>query len=436
MVKKFDVHGWTYDRSSVDRLIAEVSRKSHVDGRDRQRATEFFRGLETHESDSDPAVKLEKALRRSGGKAFGLALCGNTFGRLAVPEWFAPDWSSEFQFYEYDMKKLEDWLCRNPYQVIRSSHPEEDWIDPRSGVYESTVCWREEQVRPKLEEMQKRGEWAIVQSWTNGIGFVVDIGFSELLERPVARIAHGNISRTGGGREYTSATWDHESHVGIYEADGEFTGRPIVPLPWKEYRSIASDLVGSLVGFLRSRGINFGVQFELVIHPDRPETYWLVQLRPSPAAVRGPRKRPDIRGEILTTTGKVSGAGVAEGEVAPMRFWLRERPDPCGKIVVWDHAEHNTTRGSVNHLIRAWEAGARGQIVSCWMMNNSGHGTYGRLGGEERQKYDEFCWQGLSLATPFEFDLYASLGLYEIARGGKVQLRLVSDGLVGQVYRI
>lgn len=441
-MKRFDVHGWDYAKAheNITELITRMSQRSRTRG-DLERAREFY-GQHGEVPDSwwDLGAKLDKVLSESGGKAFGFTLCGNQFGRLIVPGWFAPDWSSEFMFHK-DMERLENWLIRNPHHIIRSSHPEEDWIDPRSGVYKSVICWRPEEVKSQLQEMWERGEWGIVQSLENGIGFVVDIGYSELLEMSVARIAHGNTSVTGSGDRYTSATWDHEAHVGIYEADGLFIGRPVVPLASEKFAQIAPRMVQCLVDLLSSLGISFGVQFEIVIHPERPEVanWWLVQMRPSPEAVRGPHERPLIRGKLIATTGKVSGAGVAEGDVLVAKWdrphwhtYEEMRKDCQGKVIVWDRQRMN--RYGVDYLIDAGKCGAVGQLTWHHIIVNSGHGTFAKLGELHEGEYRKACEASLLAALdgePLRQEWYRRL-----YTGGTARLRLISDGLVGQVWLV
>lgn len=405
VTKQFYVHGWDYSPECLTRFI------------------ETF-------NDWDQLM-LEKSLEYGGGKSFGamLAALPGDCGFKIVEGFNANHQTIDDLLHSEDELKTREWVRHHTYLILRSSQPSEDWLDGRAGVHESvTRYWKH--VWVTLQERISRGEWFIVQPYVFGIGFVVDVGFSELLGEPVVRIAHGNAYLEGDHKiqTFTSATWDHESRVGIYRTSGE----AIVPLPWT-FGSIAGRLVRQLVRMLEKLGINFGVQLELVIHPDRPEEWNLVQLRPSPAAVRGPRNGIVTHGELAYTTGKVSGAGDVEGDALCLERGPRSRVDFSGKIIVWDRPQ--TPRAGVGQdVINATECGALGHIAERSLMGNSAHGSYGGLGSYELEHYQKVRERSLLMAPCLP--MHRAEFVHAVKSGRVKRLRLVSDGLVGQVYRI
>lgn len=318
----------------------------------------------------------------------------------------------------------EQWSHYSTDNIMaRSSAPNEDWLDPRAGVEESKHL-RGDKIKAEIEAKLQDGAPLVVQNYVSGIGFVVDIGWSELLEQAVVRIAHGNISKTGSGDVYTSATWDTEARIGLYNTDGE----SIVPLPERSlFEDIAPNLAKILVGALKKLEIDFGVQLELVIHPDRPDSWQLVQIRPSPEAVRGMQTKPEIKGELLATTGKVSHVGQVEGEA--MKFDLRmitHRDAHQGKIATWNN------KASIELIEGANHTGIAGHIGS-HLIPNSGHGTYRRIEGYWKEELEKVRAQKRLMLG---LDYRTNLRLIGRVARENLRLLLVSDGLVGQIYKI
>lgn len=417
MNKPFDIHGWDY-----------ANGRELVNGLIRKQAQRQPKSKEWYE------VLLEK-YDSYGGKAFGLTLCqeiARFSTRLSVPEFLHHAiLNRELMADERVRAIVQDRLREFRSVMIRSSAADEDWIDPRSGVHESKA-FSPESAMDEIMARIERNENLVVQRREWGIGCVVDVGFSELLQKPIVRIAHGNIALVPYGGRYSSATWDGESQVGVYDAQ---TGEPIVPIAkYEKLAAIASDLVRELVNGLKRLEIDFGVQFELVIDPDNTEKWSLVQMRPSPEALRGMRQAPETCGELMCTTGKVSRAGAAEGFICLSNGPYSHGPYACeNRIMAWENGALGKWGGELDNLIDAHENGAVAHVAErCWIMN-SAHGQFYRHGEFSLEKI-EVVQKMLILTPPANFKFYEKLGCP--ARKQDVRLRLVSDGLVGQIFRL
>ena len=140
---------------------------------------------------------------------------------------------------------------------------------------------------------------------SHGVGVVVDLGWSELLQRNVLRVALGCPSQEGGGVVYTSPTWDNEAAVGLFDAE---TGEPIVDLQVRYYdvrQRIVDKMVHWIIPTLINCGITFGLQFEFVGSLRIDDDDALVQVRPSLAICVG-SFLVLFTGQLLSTTGKVN----------------------------------------------------------------------------------------------------------------------------------
>ncbi|MBI4256695.1 hypothetical protein HY626_01405 [Candidatus Uhrbacteria bacterium] len=434
---RFDLNGWRYGESSIQDLAAKVRR--HVPG-----AT-----LPTH----------------LGGKAFGLSLaqvlCGDVF---TIPEWNAATRDHPLP------EDLQDKHLQGAF--VRSNAPDEDWGDPRAGVHESKYGSFAYGFQKVVDQLMADCDGVVVQAHAYGVGVVIDLGWSELLQRNILRVAIGGPSMEGGRKVYTSPTWDNEAAVGIFDAH---TGEAIVDLQPHSFdlRRVIDKMVKEVVPRLIEWGIDFGLQFEFLAELNdmrdrmvarlgdryRPRDE-LVQIRPSPGALQGTVELPTSMGTLLVTTGKVNQRGSVTAELFlvggpnvrdPLELSRNLhitgeygtdfdelepiKPLIAGKIALWDIGALERYGGSFYQVLGGWRLGAVAQLSSHAIFINSAHGTslptY-RTDGLIRPVFEEARAAGLLVAIGRDalWDLRMSL------RNNSVSLQILSDGLVGQVYRL
>ncbi|RJQ24670.1 hypothetical protein C4577_07130 [Candidatus Parcubacteria bacterium] len=265
---EFALDGWQYrDRESVTTLINRVSQQN-----------------------PELKPKLETALAEGGGKAFGLKICEMVARNFTDPETLCsltvPEWKIVFDINEIDPVKYKGI-------ILRSSTDDEDWIDPASGVHASYKLISPDNPFPdKSSAAFKRDRESgalfnshyIEQPIQEGFGLVVDVGYSEILGKPVVRMCSGNL-RGDRTEEFTSAVSDTEAAVGAWDSEG----RPVTGIVDYRHRtffdsqdSSPGSFAKGLVEALRKTGINFGVQVEIVVNPANPKDFRLIQLRPTP----------------------------------------------------------------------------------------------------------------------------------------------------------
>ncbi|KKW33045.1 MAG: hypothetical protein UY76_C0010G0002 [Candidatus Uhrbacteria bacterium GW2011_GWA2_52_8d] len=289
---KFDLNGWRYGESRIEDLAEQVRR--HVPG-----AT-----LPTH----------------LGGKAFGLSLaqvlCGDVF---TIPEWDAVTHEQSLPG-DFQDKHFQG-------AFVRSNAPGEDWGDPRAGLHESKYRSFAYGFQNVVDQLLVDCGGVVVQAHAYGVGVVIDLGWSELLNRNVLRVAIGGPSQQGGRTVYTSPTWDNEAAVGLFDAH---TGEAIVDLQPHSFdlRRVVDKMVKSVVPRLMEWNIDFGLQFEFMAElndmrdrmlarlGDRYQPHDnLVQVRPSPGALQGTAELPTPSGNLVVTTGKVNQPGSVVAEL-------------------------------------------------------------------------------------------------------------------------
>lgn len=331
-VRVFDRRGWVYGNpEQIDRFISRIALGDEI--------------LES---------VLKKTLQEQGGKAFGLKICEilsqkDTSGRLVVPKWeeFDPVKIEHYKEWNDSVPSVVDSSgVRNGSGLIwRSSAKEEDWTDSRAGVYPTssftpnlitlidsdfkqgvTADWPltfRDSPKEKLADVPY-----VVQEKKGGFGVVIDIGYSELLRKVVARVASGIGGKNG--ENATSATEDLSSSVGVWAAESGRLELPKLSFPlaleevWSDSLLSGSfdcgDMVKVVYNSLQNAGINFGVQLELRVNPKEPDKLWLVQIRPAPESLRGEIKIDSVDQksfELVSTSAKVSGAFDYMGNIVP-----------------------------------------------------------------------------------------------------------------------
>ena len=436
---RFDLNGWKYGESRIEDLAERLRHHALVS-----------------------VIPTDQ-----GGKAFGLSLAKVLAGDVfTVPQWYVGTPSHPLPSRDdLEMRFLQG-------AFVRSNAMDEDWGDPRAGLHESKWGSFQYNFDTVVDQLMVDCGGVVVQAHAYGVGVVIDLGWSELLSRNVLRVAVGLPSNSGGEKVYTSPTWDNEAHVGLFDAH---TGESIVDLQphYFDLRRIVDKMVQTIVPRLMEWGIDFGLQFEFLAElndmrdrlsarfPDRRPYDDLVQVRPSPGALQGTVELPPTTGTLFATTGKVNQRGSAN---APVYFvgGLNHR-DPLNsfsnfhvagdygvdyseldplkplvkdRIILWDPTALERYGGSFYQVLGAWRLGAIAQLSSRAVFINSAHGTslpIGRTDGLIKPVFEEARSAGLLVAIDYE----AQRELQRICRfESPPTLQLVSDGLVGQVYKL
>jgi hypothetical protein len=423
-------------------------------------------------------------MRQEHGKSFGLILCRalakymkhKHLIPISVPAYFAPrreiDGSIDIYFDEQhfglselgELANFGTWWPRRRCNacIIRSSELEEDWIDPRSGVHKSKftsdhVLTSDLAVLPDLNRV-------IVQQAVWGCGCVIDIGYSNLLDRVIARVARGNLNlQYGGYSGFTSATWDTDAITSVYDA---YTGEKLFgsamefhpgrsghdnpyDVKFEPTSDLFPELIRGLTDSLAFMNIDFGVQFEVIVDPITL-TYHLIQIRPSPIGVRGEPQKTPANGQLLCTTTKVNKVGSVTGEAISINAHntstelksaiknthfankYGEKPDERifeGKIILWgDFYIYSQRYCPTESIHGATLLGAVAHISAKSLFFNGNHGTTGQMNNEEVENMARVNDQSLILSG-FGRDMKVDRRMI----AGKT-FCLVSDGLIGQIY--
>lgn len=382
-----------------------------------------------------------------GGKAFGLSIAQ----AIADGVFWVPPWRA--------LSSIDEEAVPSRWTMVRSNAMDEDWVSPDSGAHESKLAYSQARMRELVEEMLPKCEAVVVQSFVSGVGLVIDLGWSELLHRNVLRVAIGIPSRQGDGYIYTSPTWDNEAAVGVFDA---VTGEAIVNLNphYFDVMRIVDKMVHRIIPRLIDWGITFGLQFEFVGSLTDPENDALVQVRPSPGDLRGAvPKEPTDGHQLLATTGKVNRPGEAKGKT----IWVngmndRRPPKPLysqigdvgrselyndgglnhefeGNIVVWNYDALQRYGYSLWQVLGAWKVGAIAQIASRGLFLNSAHGTSIELWHRDPEEIEAFR-RAKTAGPTFCIDQDVLRELVRACHTTPITLHVVSDGLVGQVYKL
>ncbi len=425
----FDTSGWTYGP-----------------------AITTLKQLTTAISDLSFDVALNTLLD-GGGKALSLKVCeiiARDSTNLSVPEWLALSVSQQKHWSD---DQVTQWIADGGDTKVRSSTLEEDWLSGQAGKHVSRragPCMLYDSVR----EITHWSAPVVLQRYREGIGIVVDIAYSHLLERVVVRMATGREApKLDGRRNFTSATWDHEGRYELFDPMDDM--RPIVPtrvgvplegscltLPLRE-------LATELFARVHSAGITFGVQLELVVDPKAPMMWHLLQIRPSPNFVRceaSTKPPPNTAAEgctsVLVTTPIVSKSfdicGRAQllspqdalllmkiefdpdnPELEQLKARLSETP-----VLVWEQDPH-IDFGRMQ-LGAAAQSGALLQVTRAVMLCNTTHDQVRKHKVDEQVRI--LTGNGI-IAVPDEVHQFLVAALRECPR----TIHAVSDGIVGQI---
>lgn len=432
MTKPFDPHGWVY-RTRRSSEVAFDPTLERVEDR-----------LRAH---------LNALLVRHGGKAFGLKLCelvAIESEHMTVPQWIGIQ-ISDIMYQDLGLFiGCIPWLNPEDAVILRSSAHEEDWMSADSGALMSPVVLLRD-LRVTLIDSLAHRVPQIIQKFHEGIGLVVDICWSELLGQPIVRIAAGREYKTENIRRFSSATSDHEGPIVVMDLEGNvvielqrgeiLVDQPVV-LP---YSLIAKELTRAVRGAI---GDKFGVQLELIIHPDQPEEWLLVQIRPTPGRVR-PLEGLNLQSEAtcVARTAAVSGSfnhtGNARILTPQEQQWLMNaetiRPDDPEtfqtgsamfngvNVLVWEKLPHPDF--GVFQMRMLHRLGTVGQITRNAITMNTSHGKVQRWVdsvAKLRRELVHTCAL-LGFRDQLHDQLLTSL------RDGPRAVEIVSDGLIGEI---
>jgi len=417
------VNGWRYGTSQIEDLADQIRER----------------------------VSDENFPTDQGGKVFGLSIADP----LAKDAFRVPRWMP----FTAQTDPCGSWIWTNSTWMVRSNAADEDWVGPGAGAHTS-MTRGPSYVAEAARELLGTCGGVVLQGKSDGVGLVVDFGWSELLQRNVLRVAIGMPSMSGSGLSYTSPTWDNEARVGLFDAH---TGEAIVDLNtnYFDVQAVVRPFVDVIVPRLMEWRIKFGLQFEL-IGSLREGVADLVQVRPSPGSIQGQVVQAPSGKEPLVTTGMVNMPGEVLAEVymvldghgrnqdplevtimtgqAGRRMPTAEHWDPlkealCGKIVFWLPGALQKYSGSLFQAAGAWRLGAVAQISAWAILTNSAHGTSTNsyLKSElSRAAFEEARAGGPLLCIGREL---TRLLRRECKGETPPVLHIVSDGLVGQVYR-
>ena len=380
-----------------------------------------------------------------GGKALSLKMCeliARNSNMLSVPEWLALSVSQQMRWsHDY----LNGWIAEGTDTKVRSSTTEEDWISGEAGKHVSRRAGPS-MLYDSVREITHWSAPVVLQRYQEGIGIVIDIAYSHLLEKVVVRVATGREApMLNKKRNFTSATWDHEGRYELFDPMDDM--RPIVPtrvgvplegscltLPLRE-------LAVELFTRVQATGITFGVQLELVVDPDAPTRWHLLQIRPSPNFVRCDKPMTALDNTVVITpivskSFNVTGqARLLSPQDAFLLMKLEFDPDDPelkdlrrrlnkSPVLVWEEDPH-IDFGRIQ-LGAAAQSGALLQVTRAVMLCNTTHDNVRKLRIDEQEKI--LNGNGI-IAVPDEVHQFLVAALRE----GPRELHAVSDGIVGQI---
>ncbi len=433
MNKKFDPCGWVYGHRRAGAVVMDPA----------------FEHL-----DPDDHLQLVTTLMTGGGKAFGLELCkriARLSDKISVPKW---RWIQLSEVMHQDMGQFIagiPWAQdQNEVLIVRSSAHDEDWLSADSGVHPSHKV-KIPNLRGQLIESIHARIPIVLQQHVTGVGVVVDIAWSDILEQVVVRISCGREFCPSGIRKFTSATMDHEGPTTVLDTDGntlvelqrgEVLVENPVTLPW-------SDLAQELPRVIENGiGSKFGVQLELVIHPDQPDDWHLVQIRPTPGRMQMREEMPESsNATLIATSAAISGAFVHKGQARIlsstenqwlMSTWMQSSVDDeidldvdeaflnGTSIFVWEEQPH--LDWGPMQMLTLYRLGAVGQITCNAITRNSSHSAIQRRidNIKAEQELIHNC-----VLIGLRDEQHARL--LALLRKGPMDLELVSDGLVAQI---
>lgn len=425
-MKPFSPDGWVYDPENHATVLGQLPKEL------------FLRS---------PITTLIDVLNSGGGKALGLAICDRIAegsSNLRVPSWIS---LPKFFPWHSPPQRVLDWIAERDNQLkVRSSTRNEDWICGRSGEQTSRTIRDKSRVLLHASEISGNQHPIVLQEFVEGIGIVLDIAYSQILRRTIVRVSTGRefVSDTGE-HIFTSATQDHEGRHEVIDpmsveyvlekCIGELFTGSCLSLP---LRRIAEELWKRV----NELGFSFGLQAELVVHPNNPEVWNLVQIRPSPSRVRSlgqvfsPLENPLVttpavstrfehknRAGLTTEESRKWILAAAAGGVNQAKV-IHEYTFNAPQILVWENDPN--TDYNLWMLEAAFSAGAQVQITRRVIAINTTHGTPSQTLSPD---HDMIIESGGVIALP---DMIHQQVVEQLLQGDK-NIHAVSDGLIGQI---
>lgn len=406
----------------------------------------------------DPG-QLFTTLRRGGGKSLGLTLCAEIARHcpnLSVPLWgYLTRAEQQRILFFGDHPDILSCFADDRMIMMRSSDLQEDWISSDAGTFLS-VKRRRDDLYDILPQFYGKQLPVVIQEHVEGVGIVVDIGHSLLLDRLVMRIACGRRFRKHESApiQFSSATYDKDGRFLTFDP---MTGERILPdqeghvlLPTLENVDF-SRLARELFQSVSAAGITFGCQLELIIHPDHPDTWHLVQVRPSPQMLRTLIQtiKPPESGRLVATSPVVNMSYrfkapivVLSSREDPLWKWTfkvgfngssecffldeTERRRPKNHIVVWKtNPQENLGLLQVEQFTAL---GALGHVSVMRLLVNTVHTA---AKNAEKVLFEQSRFS--RLIGTLSLDQQALYELDDLLVEG-AQICMISDGLIGQLF--
>lgn len=389
-------------------------------------------------------------LKKLGGKYGSLRMCELFAKRsnfLKVPEWY-PLRAEDFNKQPDAEIEATERNFGPGNTFIRSSAEKEDWLDPASGVFKSFPSCRigRSALKSEIGKVVNECGSVILQKmigypgsqYNLAMGFVVDVGYSQILQKPVVRVSHGR--RLWNESNATSATWDEMAPAGIYDAE---TGEPIISLR-TQYSEFAPTLALEFVKHMKDLELNFGMQFEIIEDSDK---WYLVQARPSPGIIQGVVKIDQPVSDKAYWTPHVNRVGNVQGKFLTFDRCLEtptgkalmdfdfDNPDEFkGMVVGWlDEREGFNPMSWVGLVKDVGLCGAVGQFGHQLYANNRRHAYVYRVDEYQVDAVARAKQLGIQMRIDAKGMEQEMKKLLHSQGDGTKTVRMVSDGLIGAI---
>lgn len=395
-----------------------------------------------------PKIKAWNNYIQGGGKMISLYvsdLISKGDKRLIVPNYTHANVNEK---EEIDLNKFS--AIKNNIDVkIRTSHHLEDWLIASAGFFGKSAGCSRNDVQYQLNRLYKHHSFKspsfVIQKYISEcVGLVINIGWSEVLQRNIARVATGRYGESRMGVQiHTNATRDV---CGAYEVWCPEKGEILISKngygddvkPYPGFVSFMEEHLGQLISALykglKKLDINFGVEFEILIHHEHPDIWNLVQTRPCPDSQRNDELKPIIitdSDKYITATPIVNMPFNVTGNLLPInRSNIKDRMKQYNgeNILLW--TEKMLFYGL--YYIEQMAICCRAQIYPEVLYPNSKH--------DPGDLICMCCDDERHLSQVLKFKPLLSLSLAEIkkleilAREKDLKVRMISDGLICGIY--
>ncbi len=296
---EFSLHGWAYDQAALNRLT------DTLEGKKPGVRSRLEQALKEGGGKAYGLIICELIAEEYRAE-------GRT---VSVPAWkMIPNYAEQQVHIDDEFSTKQDRDSdgfRRSKVILRSSAPDEDWLSEKSGVLRSYADHHDLKQAGPLPEVP-----FVLQELVRGYGAVIDVGYSQLRHEIVVHAALGNQR---GEDDFTSAVSDPEASVALFNEQGDsiiparaYRG---VRSFFKNGDQPHNDLLPGIAQKVRNLGIDFGIQIEAVIDRKDPNKVHIIQIRPTPERLRKSAvQNVDTsvesqagQGEILVQTAITSG---------------------------------------------------------------------------------------------------------------------------------